>query len=478
MIEFFTFSWITRIVITFILGICVLNQSLALVLNSYRRNDIIPQVFKTLLEIAILCEILIFSLLYGQVINGYKNGFVVPIGYENIRILFFFLILILVIIVCHLDKTLWPLSVIPATMISLPILNPILGSAFPWFFIAALIFFLGRSIKISVSSLIVIKTNISTLSVIQAINSLHTGVLFSENDGYILLSNHQMQNLMFAMTGKIFRNAIQFYDVLVSDPYESRYSKVELDGQRVYLLPNGMAWMFTKTEIMFRMKKYIHISATDVSKHWALTIQLQNQVQELRQTSDDLKKTIANLYILSKAREIENAKMRVHNILGQRLSVLLRIIQNENYLDYDLLTSLSKGLLDELKTEENKTGPKDELKSIQQIFAMIGVEIKIEGQLPNDNHQSCLLVDIIREGATNAVRHGLATEINIKAEQIEQAYHLIITNNGYTTRDPIVPGSGIKAINKKVSALSGNVNIIHYPLFTLSVVLPGGDQYV
>lgn len=475
MIEFFTFSSADRILITFMLGIGVLTQTLALALTFYRRSLTKPRVFETLLEISILCEILIFSILHGQVVNGYKNGFVMPTGYEELRISVFFVILILVIVVSFLTKNLLPFCLIPATFISLPILENGLGSAYPWFFIAALLFFLGRSIKICGLSVTAIRTSISSLSVIHAVDTLDTGVLFSENDGTILLSNHQMQNWMLAITGKIFRNANQFYDMLVSDRYESRYKKAELDGQIVYLLPDGTAWMFTKKDIPFRMKTYVHISVVNVSEQWALTAKLQLKNQELRIKSDELKNTIANLHILSREWEIEQARMRTHDILGQRLTVLLHTIQNDRDLDYELLTSLSKGLLDELKAEQRETRPYDELKSIQQIFAAIGVNIHFEGQLPDNARQACLFVDIIREGSTNAVRHGFATQINIKSQPIQNAFTLTINNNGYIPNIPIRPGSGIGIMRKKVNTLGGNLDINHFPLFTLSVILPGGD---
>lgn len=477
MIEFFNLSAATHIFVTFYLGICVLAQTLALVLNFFRHRRNITWVFESLLEISILFEILIFSLLYGQIVNAYNNGFVVPTGYESIRILIFLVILILVVVVSITMKNLLVLSVIPITLISLPIMENIMGATFPWFFIGALIFFLGRSIKICIFSVIEIGTSISALSVTRAIDTLHTGVLFSENDGHTLLSNRQMQNLMISITGKVFRNSIEFYDMLLSDQYGSRYKKAELDGQIVYLLADGTAWMLKKTDIFFLMKNYIHISVADVTELFALTAKLQIQDQELRHKSGELKKTIANLHILSKEREIDNAKMRAHDILGQRLSVLLRIIQNEDNLDYDLLTSLSKGLLAELKAEQNAIGPYDEINEIQQIFAAIGVDIKFEGELPDDIQQASLFVDIIRESSTNAVRHGFATQININIELKENEYKLTINNNGHTGNEPIIPGSGIKVMKKKVSGQGGNLNITHQPLFTLSVVLPGGEKY-
>ncbi len=475
MLELFTVPAAMLIFITFILGICALSQTLAIVLNFYRHNQTIGRVFENLFEISILGEILTFSLLHGEVVNGYSNGIVVSVGYENIRIAVFLIILILGLVVCLLNRTLLPLNVIIVSAISMPAMEDIIGYALPWLFVAVLLFFLVRSITICVSNLIAIKKSISALSIIHAIDTLHTGVLFCESDGYTVLLNHQMQRLMLLITGEVFRDAVKFYNLLISDKYKSSYEKVQLEGQAVYLLPDETAWMFTKTDIPILRKNYIHISATDVSENWALTAKLKLQDQELRKKSNELKNTISNLHVLSKEKEIENARMRAHDILGQRLTVLLRMIQVEDNLDYDLLTSLSKGLLDELKAEHNETSAFDELKSIQHIFASIGVDINFKGQLPNDEEQACLFVDIIGEGSTNAVRHGFATQVNIECKKIEDSYNLLITNNGHTTTDPIIPGSGLKVMRKKVAAQGGNLNIIHHPQFTLSVILPGGD---
>lgn len=75
--------------------------------------------------------------------------------------------------------------------------------------------------------------------------------------------------------------------------------------------------------------------------------------------------------------------MRAHDILGQRLSVLIRVIQNEDILDKDLLKSLSKGLLAELRLEKDEALPHEELKRIEEVFSAIGIKIKFQGPLPD-----------------------------------------------------------------------------------------------
>ena len=146
-------------------------------------------------------------------------------------------------------------------------------------------------------------------------------------------------------------------------------------------------------------------------------------------------------------------------------------------MDYELLKSLAKGLLAELEMNQSETKPYDELKNIQQIFAAISVAVRFEGQLPENEQQACLFVDIIREGSTNAVRHAFATQVDIKVEATDNTYNLTITNNGHKPIAPITPGSGIGVMRKKVNAQGGNLDIRQHPLFTVSVVLPGGDQY-
>lgn len=477
MSEFYTFPWIGHIFIILILGISTLIETLLISLKFIYNWKDRSQSLKFFFEIFILLEIITFSLLYGQMLSGYKNGFLLASGYINTRIIIFLFILVFGLIIYILNKDLAIFLPILAASISLPVVEEISKSIYPYLFIGALLFFLIRNIKISINKYIEIRTNITALSIPHGLDTLRTGVLFSEAEGHILLINHQMHDLMLQLRGEIYRNSKTFYKLLASEEYESKYKKVELGGQTVYLLADGSAWIFIKTNIFLKMKKYIHISASDVTRIWTLTSKLQLQKEELKDKGDELKKAISNLDILSKKREIYKAKMRAHDILGQRLTVLLRIIQNEDKIDHDLLKSLSKGLLAELRLEKNVVLPYEELKRIQEIFSAIGIKIEFEGSLPDSKQEASIFLDIIRESCTNAVHHALATEIHIKAQVKEDKYELIISNNGYPPMSPITPGNGIKAMKKTISSKGGKLNIIDRPIFTLSVVLPGGNSY-
>lgn len=475
--EFYTFPWIGHIFIILILGISTLTETLLTSLKFIYNWKDRRQAFELFFEIFILFEIIIFSLLYGQMLSGYKNGFLLDSGYLNTRIIIFLFALVFGLINYIKNKDKDTFVALLAVSISLPVVEEIFKGIYLFLFIGALVFLLIRSIKNVINIYIEIRTNITAFAIPRGLDILHTGVLFSEAEGHIILINHQMMHLMLQLRGEIYRNSKTFYKLLALKEYESKYKKAELGGQTLYILKDGSAWIFTKTDISFKKKNYIHISASDVTKLWILTSKLQLQKKELKDKGDKLKKAISNLDSLSKKREIHEAKMRAHDILGQRLTVLLRIIQNEDKLDHDLLKSLSKGLLAELRLEKNKELPHEELERIQEIFSVIDVKIDFKGSLPDNIQHASLLLDIIRESCTNAVRHALATEINIKVELRENKHQLTISNNGYPPTAPITLGNGIKGMKKSICDHGGNLNIIEGPIFTLSVVLPGGNSY-
>ena len=409
MSEFYGWPWPARLAVTLLLALCVLAQTLAAVLCWYNRKRL-----RGLPELGLLALILYGSALYGQVLNSFDLGLIAPMPYR--------------------------------------------GSA--WVFLAALLLLLlARGIAVSLRRSREIRTGISALSIKNAIDSLHTGVLFGEPDGYILLCNARMQRLMTAVAGKVYRNGGAFWALVEEQPLRR--------------LPDGSVWMFTRTELRIERKRYIQLTAADITRRWELTAQLQRQNEELQQRSEELKRTIADLHALSQEREAQKAKMRAHDVLGQRLTLLLRTVRNEQALDYGLLRALSRSLLEELKAGQSEPAPEDFLESLRQKFASIGVELKTEGALPEDPQRARLFVDLIREGATNAVRHGFATCI---LAQMRPA-RLRVTNNGPPPPEDFTEGGGLGGMRRKLEPFGGALRITSSPQFVLEIDIPGGDDH-
>jgi len=503
--EFYLLTREVTYFVTFLFALCVLSQTLATMASFYRypRNRV--RITETLLELLILCFVFACSLLHGETREAYMINILVPTGYGKLRIIIFTLIVMLVIGVIVMTRKPWPLLAVAASGLALPICEQLTGNNFTYIFITTILFWLVRGILISFWRYREIRTSISELSVKHSIDSLNTGVLFCDDEGFILLSNTRMQNLMAAITGKVQRNGRYFYSLLTSGAIDTQCKIMRFEGQNaepqpnpkgevplLIALPDGMAMKISLSELPVGKKKYIQITATDISAQWKLTEELQHQNETLLQRQDELSMTIANLHTISHERETQKAKIRAHDILGERLTLLLHTIRSEQEkredernkgqeipekADFSRLRSLSRELIDEMKEVNNSPAPHDGFDILKQTFESIGIKILLEGELPEDGEEEQLAMYVTREAVTNAVRHGLATEVTVCAERIEGNFHLKITDNGHrTASDTIIEGGGLGGIRKKIEPFGGTLHIASQPCFMLTVDLPGNRE--
>lgn len=286
--------------------------------------------------------------------------------------------------------------------------------------------------------------------------------------------NKQMQRLMMDIVGKIIRNGRQFYGLLTRGDIDPRCSITWIEDHCVVILPDGSAWKFTMAELPVKRKKYIQLTATEITEQWKLATRLQPQNEALMQRQSELTEMIGNLHVLSREREMQNAKMRAHDILGGRLTLLLHTMRSDQTPDYALLRSMSQSLLDDLMEAQSGPEPQDVFDMLKHTFRYIGVEIDITGHLPADNEKGQAFADIAREAIANAVRHGLATQVHIHMDNSDGNYQLKITDNGHP---PItfIEGGGIGGMRQKVESFGGTLHIVNTPRFILSVALPGGE---
>lgn len=469
MAEFLSWSHAARQILTFLIALSVLSQTL-LIIFSFRRY---PRNYKYMLgstlEVFVLLGILVYSLMHGQALHSYFSGIIAPLGYEVLRLIAFVLISMTSFLVVILTWRVWPLTIVLLFLPLLPSMERILDAGFAYLIFASIVILLTRGISLSLLRAKEIGCSISASSIKNTVDSLHTGVLFCESDGFILLINEQMQRLMKTISGGLYRNGKQFYNYLAASEVKSEYRRVEFEGQIVFLLPDNTAWMFTNSVLEIKGKYYSQLAATDITQQWLLTEKLQKQEKELTIKSAQLRESIVNLQVLNREREMQKAKRRAHDVLGQRLSLLLRNIRSDEALDYDLFLSLSQGILDELRKDKISLSPKKELDGLQRTFATIGIKISVLGDLPSDHEKSRIIIDIIRESVTNAVRHGFASEISVVIADIDDRLHLKISNNGDVPSQPIIEGGGLAAIRKMVEPYGGEINVDVEPSFALSV---------
>ena len=211
MFEFYLWPRGACYLLTLFLALCALSQTLTLVLNYHRHPRNCIWAFDTLLELSVLLHVYTAALLHGQAMNGWSDSIIAPTGYGIQRVIIFLVIVILSVIIIAVNRKLYSLIIIAAASLTLPVTEQLTGRVFAYLYTAALFFWLARSIRMNLIREREIRTSISALSVKNAIDSLNTGIMFCEDDGFILLSNTRMQQLMMAVTGKYQRNGRKFH---------------------------------------------------------------------------------------------------------------------------------------------------------------------------------------------------------------------------------------------------------------------------
>ena len=93
-----------------------------------------------------------------------------------------------------------------------------------------------------------LRTQLSYISVKEAIDSLQTGLLFYRPEGDILLCNRRMDALARQMTGQALQNGVEFRRLLDSGPL-CGCERETLGGQQVFRLPDSSVWSVSAHDI-------------------------------------------------------------------------------------------------------------------------------------------------------------------------------------------------------------------------------------
>ena len=126
------------------------------------------------MECAVLAVLFLFAALLGQVQYGLYGNFMAANSYAFARQAVFLLAAVLGTSAAVGTELIWPFFAVGGAAVLLPITERIAGPAYPLFFLASLLFFLLRSVHICLLRRRELHTQISSISIKEAIDSLDT----------------------------------------------------------------------------------------------------------------------------------------------------------------------------------------------------------------------------------------------------------------------------------------------------------------
>ena len=428
---------------------------------------------ENLLEAAVLFQLVVMALLLAEV--SYYNflGFVRPGGHQVLRYGLFAALAVLGGMISWKKHLFWPMLVPVMTALTLPINEKIGGKFFPFMFMLTLGFWMVRCSHRLWARKKEQQSRLSGLSVKEAIDTMDTGLLFCQAqekaDGQIILQNRKMQELMYLLMGEYQCNGKMFYEALISGKVMENCQKSELGEQLTYRLPDQTVWTFELYLINRKGQKLALLTASDTTQRWKAAQQLWQKNRELEQRHQELNTLLENLENICKTEETIHAKSRVHDVLGQRISLLLRALREHRQPDEVLLRSFAQGLPKELT--ELSADTSYSLDTLVKAFQGLGVTIQVEGSLPPKEDVARSFAEIAAEAVTNAVRHGYASEVKITIENRQHRWTMDITDSGIPPAQ-ISEGGGLTGMRRKAQRLGGKFSYEISPHFTIHLSIP------
>lgn len=304
------------------------------------------------------------------------------------------------------------------------------------------------------------RAHLTPAAVRETVSLLPEGLSVSRTDGTVLLSNLKMNDLCRALTGTLLSDANRFWEQIVTVGREQ-------DGQYLVKLPQGEVWMFTRRDLATDEGAFERIRATDVTERYRILESLEEKNAHLQDIQRRMKAVAERSGDMFVAQEEANARVALHNQLGQVLLMGLQFIGHPERTDarvvYLTTQQMNAFLLGEAETPSQKTA--DPVQDAIAAAASIGVAVCLRGEpVPA---LRALLAQAISECAANAVKHARGDRLTVTAE----GRQFTVVNNGAPPKGPIAESGGLLALRRNTEAAGGTMDIEYDPAFSLTVAL-------
>ncbi|MGN0072990.1 MAG: sensor histidine kinase [Coriobacteriales bacterium] len=443
------------------------------------RRDVAPFAAIIAYELLLGLHLMFATVFVRDALNGYDlsvslwvYSLVIPAEYVLWANLAPLLLGLFLMVTCKKPLMVFELA---AVALWLPPCIGLLGSLWPWAVIWAASFFVFR-----VGASLVLDWRrrgeiVTQLSVAEAVNTIPEGILCADDRGRILLINDTMRALLPKLGFK----------GLLSDARELKRELEELfeeddnmpcAGVKMHA-SDGSIWQLSLDELRISRRPCWRVIASDITEFEKLNLGLEQANAKLERTADELQGALLLVNEVAERNAYANMQAKVHDTIGQRLSLLHRYLEDRDDSSQRLaqLGVLTESIMGDLKGAA-QPDPHAELASIVDAFALIKVDVAVTGALPREPDIADAFVRIVREAATNAVRHAQAHVILVAFEQSGKGYEMKVGNDGAAPAHSHREGTGIPGMRAAAQEIGGTLVVEREPAFTIHVTVPLGQK--
>ena len=310
------------------------------------------------------------------------------------------------------------------------------------------------------------KSHMSPSAVREAVDLLPAGVCVSEPDGTVVLTNLKMNELSRTLTGGPLTDADRFRDSI------AQHGTVR-DGDTLVHTPRGETWEFSEERLRLGDSEYRQMIAAE----YRVTAELREKNRRLKDVQARMKALAAHELELVTAREVMNARVTVHNQLGNvLLSGRYYLDHPESMDDAELLRLLEYSSSFLLGEAEQPEPVPDALERAVQTARKIGVAVELQGAAPQDARHRDLLARAVNQCAANAARHAEGDRLTVRLRESGTQLTAVFTNNGKPPAGPIAETGGLAALRRAVEAAGGSMTVESAPAFRLILTFQDGNM--
>lgn len=323
---------------------------------------------------------------------------------------------------------------------------------------------------------LVIKQRLSELtamSVKEAISVLPAGVCFYDETGRLLLVNEQISKDCRRITGLPLLDGSAFWSAMIEGNVADGVA-CSVQGDSVLVEKrDGEASCFKRIVHDFDGKTVYEISGSDISREFALKKQVEAQNEKLRKMNMRLRKYGETVTEVTKERETLAARVKVHDGMGSLILKTKRaLLQGEG--DKEDLINEWNGIVSLIYAPEIEA---DRFTEIEKTANSVGVKIIYDGTRPEaGSPEEKILTSAVFECLTNTARHADGNEMYVTFSDDGKSVCASISNNGAQPKEPIREGGGLSSLRTMTEMAGGSVRVESFPKFTLWVSVPKGEE--
>ena len=313
-----------------------------------------------------------------------------------------------------------------------------------------------------------LKTHLSAMSVKEAFDRLPTGLCYFRENGRPLLVNTEMEHLCRELSGQSLRNPAEFWMRLSQGDHPGALRSGE---SPVAAQKDGRIYHFLRNVIPFGEEQLQELMAVDVTELWKLTSQLEEKQRSAGLINARLKALLGTIEYVTMNRELLQIKTALHNRIGEVLLLTKRCMLDPDSVDRDALLSKWRQNLRTLSGGDSEPWQAPYY-VIGREAALLGIELRIQGELPQEGPLLAVTDLAIQTHVTNVLRHAKGSVAYVESIREDGLWRLVLTNDGEAPKGSIRETGGLSDLRREVEAAEGTLVIESEPRFRMTLELP------